>query len=166
MDNDNARSERILDPAYIAGLEARTDDDLRAMHAECVELETEVSYVRRVAQARIDILTAELDRRERGGSLEELIDSLPQILADSGPRGAPATSRLPLQLAPEQESEWEPRLARFESQLADLPTLPVPQLTETLDGLRVLEREVSNQRHALFGVIERIDVVLAERLRG
>jgi len=166
MDDDHTRSERILDPAYVAGLEDRPDDELRAMHAECVELETEVSYVRRVAQARIDILTAEIDRRERGGSLEELIDSLPQILADPGPRGDPATSRLPLQLAPEQESEWEPRLARLEASLADLPTLPVPQLTETLDGLRVLEREVSDQRRALFAVIDRIDLVLAERLRG
>jgi len=166
MDNDNARSARILDPAYVAGLDDRADADLRAMHAECIELETEVSYVRRVAQARIDIVTAELDRRERGGSLEELIDSLPQILADPGPRGGPATSRLPLQLAPEQDSEWEPRLAQFEAQLADLPTVPVTQLTETLDGLRVLEREVSDQRRALFGVIDRIEVVLTERLRG
>ena len=52
-----------------------------------MELETEVSYVRRLTQARIDILEAEIERRATGGSLEDLIARLPQILADHGPRG-------------------------------------------------------------------------------
>ena len=55
-----------------------------------MELETEVSYVRRLTQARIDILEAELNRRSSGQSLEELIQQLPQILSDQGPRGNPA----------------------------------------------------------------------------
>lgn len=164
--DDHARSARILDPAYLAGLDDRSDDELHAMHAECIELETEVSYVRRVTQARIDIVAAEIDRRARGGSLEELIESLPQILSDQGPRGNPASSRLPMQLAPEQDSEWEPRLAVFEATLADLPSLSPAALDEALDGLRVFEREVSDERRALFAVIDRIDHVLAERLRG
>ncbi len=59
------------------------------MHAECLELETEVSYVRRLTQARIDILEAEIGRRERGETMEDLIRALPTILADTGPRAAP-----------------------------------------------------------------------------
>ena len=99
-------------PRYLADLEARSVDELRAMHAECLELETEVSYVRRLTQARIDILEAEIERRASGGSLEDLIHAAPQILADPGPRGNPASSRLPLQMAPEQDSEWAPDLER------------------------------------------------------
>src|SRR5207244_11375124 len=57
--------------------------------AECTELETEVSFVRRLAQGRIDILDAERDRRASGGSLEDLIGSLSKILADEGPRPTP-----------------------------------------------------------------------------
>src|SRR5262245_27952378 len=136
MAEPQERSSRVLDPAYLEGIEERAVDELRAMHAECLELETEVSYVRRIAQARIDIVEAELDRRARGGSLEELIESLPQILADPGPRGDPATSRLPMQLAPEQESEWAPRLAEVETVLADLPGLSEDQLRAALDRLR------------------------------
>ena len=63
MTDGHERSARVLDPAYLAGVEDRPVDELRAMHAECLELETEVSYVRRLAQARIDIVEAELDRR-------------------------------------------------------------------------------------------------------
>src|SRR3954449_8595270 len=96
------RSARVLDPAYVLDVESNTVEELRAKHAECLELETEVSYVRRLTQARIDILEAEGRRRRSGGSLEDLIARLPQILADPGPRGNPASSRLPIQMEPEQ----------------------------------------------------------------
>jgi len=166
MADTHERSNRVLAPSYLDAIDDRPVDELRAMHAECLELETEVSYVRRLAQARIDIVDAELDRRLRGGSLEELIDALPQILADSGPRGDPATSRLPMQLAPEQDSEWAPQLAELETILTDLPVLSEAELQDARDRLRVLERDVSDQRRALFAVIDRIDLLLAGRLRS
>jgi hypothetical protein len=124
-----------------------------------------VSYVRRLTQARIDILEAEVQRRTSGGSLEDLISRLPQILADPGPRGTPASSRLPLQLAPEHDSEWAPDLERFDGVLANLPSLSDAEVAEAIAGLRALEREVSDQRRELFAVIDRIDVSLATQLR-
>ena len=159
------RSAHVLDPTYLEDLESRSVDELRAKHAECVELETEVSYVRRLTQARIDILEAEIERRANGGSLEDLIARLPQILADPGPRGTPASSRLPLQMAPEQDSEWAPDLEVFGGVLANLPTLTDAELDDAIAGLRALEREVSDQRRELFAVIDRIDLSLAAQLR-
>ena len=165
MTDAHDRSARVLDPAYVEGLDATSLDDLRVKHAECVELETEVSYVRRLAQARIDILEAEIERRASGGSLEDLIQRLPEILADPGPRGNPASSHLPLQLAPEQDSEWAPDLERFGGVLTDLPALTEEQLRQASAGLRGRERDVSDQRRALFAVIDRIDASLAAQLR-
>jgi hypothetical protein len=165
MPEAHDRSARVLAPEYVTALDGSSIEELRTKHAECVELETEVSYVRRLTQARIDILEAEVQRRTSGGSLGDLIDRLPEILADQGPRGNPASSRLPLQMAPEQDSEWAPELARFDGVLANLPTLDDTELDEAIAGLRALEREVSDQRRELFGVIDRIDVSLAEQLR-
>ena len=165
MTDPHDRSARVLDPAYLADLEARSVEELRSMHSECLELETEVSYVRRLTQARIDILEAEGRRRTSGGSLEDLIAQLPQILADSGPRGNPASSHLPLQMAPEQDSEWAPAFERFDNVLANLPTLTEAELDEAIAGLRALERQVSDQRRELFAVIDRIDLSLAAQLR-
>ena len=159
------RSAHVLDPEYIVDLHTMSIEDLRAKHAECLELETEVSYVRRLTQARIDILEAEVQRRASGGSLEDLISRLPEILADPGPRGNPASSRLPMQMAPEQDSEWAPELERFDGVLANLPTLGDAELQEAITGLRSLEREVSDQRRELFAVIDRIDESLAAQLR-
>src|SRR3954470_18231757 len=157
MTDPHDRSARVLDPAYLAQVESHSVEELRSMHAECLELETEVSYVRRLTQARIDILEAEIERRTNGGSLEDLISRLPEILSDSGPRGNPASSRLPLQMAPEQDSEWAPDFERFDGVLANLPTLSETELEEAIAGLRALEREVSDQRRELFAVIDRID---------
>ncbi len=165
MTDPHLRSARVLDPAYLADLESHSVEQLRAMHAECLELETEVSYVRRLTQARIDILEAEIGRRSRGQSLDQLIEALPQILADSGPRGTPASSRLPMQMAPEQESEWAPDLQRFDGVLAGMTTLTSAELDDAIAGLRSLEREVSDQRRELFDVIDRIDHSLAAQLR-
>lgn len=166
MDDRHARSARVLDPGYLDGVDGKSVDELRSMHAECLELETEVSYVRRLAQARIDIVAAELGRRSTGGSLEDLINALPQILADPGPRAAPASSRLPLKLAPDEESEWAPELEETDTLLANLPTQSADDLRAAVERLRALERDVSDERRALFGVIDRIDQELAARLSG
>ena len=114
------------------------------MHAETLELETEVSYVRRLTQARIDILEAEIGRREHGETMEDLIRALPTILADTGPHAAPAESHLPLQMAPAQESEWAPELEEFDGLLANLPIL-------SDEGLRRRHRTPSLTRTGGFG---------------
>jgi hypothetical protein len=166
MDDRHVRTARVVDPAYLAGLQERTDEELRSMHGECIELETEVSYVRRLTQARIDILDAERSRRATGGTVEDLINELPRILADSGPRAGAATSRLPLKLAPDEETEWATELEQSEGLLANLPSLGDADLVDAVDRLRSLEHDVSAERRALFSVIDRIDLELAERLKG
>ena len=159
------RIDVVLAPEYAAGLDQRADDDVRAMREECMELETEFSYVRRLAQARIEILTAEQERRATGGSVADLVAALPRILADSGPRPAPASSRLTHHLAPAPAIEWtrgrESLIA--DDTLANLPTLTDDALTATLGELRSLEREVSERRRALHGVIDGIEAELARR---
>jgi hypothetical protein len=164
--SEHVRTARVLDPGYVADLDAQPVDQLRLMHAECLELETEVSYVRRLTQARIDILDAEIGRRERGESMEDLIAALPEILSDTGPRSTPAASHLPLQMAPAQDSEWAPELEEFDNLLANLPTLSDDDLVDAIGRLRDLERDVSAERRGLHSVIDRIDVRLGELLRA
>ena len=81
---EQRRLDRVLEPGYLDGLADRPVEEVSAMKGECTDLETEVSFVRRLAQGRIDILDAERDRRASGGSLEDLIGSLSKILADEG----------------------------------------------------------------------------------
>ena len=78
MAQHQRRIDRVLEPEYLEGLDGRSLDEVRDMDRECTEIETELSYVRRLAQARIDIIQAEVDRRAAGGSLGDLIAALPE----------------------------------------------------------------------------------------
>jgi hypothetical protein len=155
----------LLDPAYLDGLEERPVDEVREMHEDCVVVETELSYVRRLAQARIDIVRAEMDRRAAGGSVSDLLAKLPEILSDPGPRSAPVASRLPRRLAPDLDEELHGELDEIvaDGTLASLPTLSDEELAQRLDELREVERDVSARRRAMFEVIDRIEADLTER---
>jgi hypothetical protein len=157
--------EELLDPSYLEGLESKPVDDVRAMHEDCLVVETELSYVRRLAQARMDIVRAEIDRRESGGSVSDLLAQLPQILSDPGPRSTPVASRLPRHLAPDLDDELHGELDEIvaDGTLASLPTLSDAELQTRLDELRAVERDVSARRRAMFEVIDRIEADLTER---
>jgi len=45
-----------LSPDYLVGLDRLSLSGLRAKRDACAELETELSYLRRLAQARIDLI--------------------------------------------------------------------------------------------------------------
>jgi hypothetical protein len=159
------RLDVMLDPAYLDGVADRSLDELRRMHEECLEVETEVSYVRRLAQARMDIVRAELDRRAAGGSVGDLISALPKILADEHPRPGPERSRLPRHLAPAPNIQWRRHLEYLitDSTLVNLPTLPPETLQQTLDKLAELEEQTSARRRGLHAVIDTIEAELATR---
>jgi hypothetical protein len=128
----------------------------------------QISYVRRLAQARIDIVTAESDRRASGGSVEDLVARLPNILADDEhPRTDPAHSRLPLHLAPLMSITWRRGLEYLigDSTLLNLPTLSVEELHDTREQLRTLEREMSDRRQSPHRVIDGIEADLTARHR-
>lgn len=165
MPQHKRRVDRVLEPDYVDDLASSSLEEIRARHSECLEIETEVSYVRRLAQARLDILRAELSRRAAGGTVGDLIAALPQILSDDGPRAPVTESRLPRHLAPSMDIKWNRGLEHlvFDETLATLPTLSDEELESRIAQLSTLERELSERRRALHRVIEAIELDLAGR---
>ena len=151
MGERRRRIDKVLDATFLTNLSEWPLDELRSRHAESLEIETEVSYVRRMTQARIDILEAEIDRRASSGSIGDLIAALPEILADEGPRAPVAKSRLTRRLAPSMDIEWGKRGRErliTDDTLAKLPNLDDDELQSTLRELGQLEQRVSQQRRS------------------
>ncbi len=165
---EQRRLDKALDPSYVADLSARPVEEVRAMKTECVELETELSFVRRLAQGRLDILEAERERRDSGGSLEDLVADLSRILADDGPRPGPAQAHLPQQLVPSAAIEWTRGLEPLvgDATLVRLPDLTDDELAEARQQLGELEREVSGARRSLHEVLHLIEMELAQRIQA
>ena len=166
MAQHQRRIDRVLGPDYLDGLDGRSIDEVRQMDRECAEIETELSYVRRLAQGRIDIIDAEVDRRGAGGSLGDLIAALPKILSDDSPRPDPAATRFSDPTTPASEIEFKRGLESLisDATLANLPTLSDEELQTTLEQLRSLEHEVSSNRSALHAVMDTLARDLAQRL--
>src|SRR3954453_22264332 len=82
---DEAALDRVLADAYVGDVTALEMSDLRAKRAECQALEVGLSYQRRLAQGRLDIVAAERRRRAEGGdppSHDDLVRNLAATLAD------------------------------------------------------------------------------------
>jgi hypothetical protein len=165
---EQRRLDRVLEPGYLDGLADRSVDEVSAMKAECTDLETETSFIRRLAQGRIDILDAERDRRANGGSLEDLIGSLSKILADEGPRPTPSQAHLPQRMAPSPDIGWTRGLEPLvgDSTLVRLPDLSDAELADAREQLTSLERDVSSKRRALHEVLHTLEMELAERIQA
>src|SRR5947209_16547876 len=79
----NAELERLLEADYLGDVPSRPIEEIRAMRDECRRAEDGLSFVRRQAQGRLDIVAAELARRNEGkgpSDAADIVDQLPSIL--------------------------------------------------------------------------------------
>lgn len=74
------RIDRILADDFLTGLSERGLDEVRSMRGDAEQEETDLSYLRRLLQGRLDILRAEVARRAGNGG--SLLEALPGILAE------------------------------------------------------------------------------------
>jgi hypothetical protein len=157
-------TDRLLDPALLEGLEQRPIEEIRTLRTDCQAIETGMSFLRRVVQGRLDIVAAEVRRREEGGDPADvgpLVEQLPEILA--GHLRAPGLGRLPSGVGPGKvDAELEARIDAAVADLDDLSSLGDDRLVAIQGSLADIEHEISERRRALFA---RIDVLQAELTR-
>lgn len=158
--------ERLLAPSYLDGLEERSLPDIRAMREDCQRLETKVSFLRRLAQGRLDVVHATLERRRQGrdADLTTVVAELSDIIGEGHPR-PPGPGRLPMHMAPDlDDADLTAELDGVidAEQIGQLPTMPEDRLQALVDALTEFESETSDRRRALH---ERIDRLQAEIVR-
>lgn len=152
-------------------------DELRARRAELLADDDAVSYVRRLAQARLDLVDAERHRRAATERLDdtgeipqpnvepiELADDLPAILGGHltggrarPPRPADEASGHPLAIA------LDDLCARLGS--ADIASLDDGEIGRLETELRAFERERSAERQAIFVRLDALSAELVRRYR-
>ncbi|MGH2820899.1 MAG: hypothetical protein ACRDJ5_09625 [Actinomycetota bacterium] len=158
--------DRITDPSYLEDLTGRPIEALRAMREECREGENELSFERRLCQARIDILSAELERRAGGGD-EDLVSRLPEILATEGvgSEGAPLPSRAPDFSIPRNADIPRRRVEEIvgEQTLTRLQSLEAEEIRAIVASLAEHEQTVSAKRKAVHEVVDEIQAEIVRR---
>jgi hypothetical protein len=158
-------TDRLLDPDLLDGLATRPIDEVRTLRAECVDVETGLSYLRRMVQGPLDIVHREQARRTSGaeGDLATIVDELPDLLAEhtrTAGVGRLSQTLEPTALDPALEAELNALVGG--GRVATVTEMSDADLEELAAGLTAFERKVSEQRHAFF---ERIDALQAELTR-
>jgi hypothetical protein len=160
------RIDRVLAPDFTAGIEDIDMDELRRRRdLSRAELEY-LSFLRRLVQGRRDILQHELERRQRGGDPESIIDQLAAILADA-PVGSSRGEALLLAIPDEEISLARRRVERLvsDSGLSNLPALSDEELEDAVTRIDEEERNLSDLRGRVIEVHDLLQAELVRRYR-
>jgi len=162
----NRRIDRVLAEDYLDGLSSLPMDEVRSLRKEAEQEASDLSYLRRLLQGRLDILRAELARRSGDGETD-LVEALPKILADEGTSSSPRGLGRHIAAEP---SRADSHRRHVEALVADVD-LSNPTAHDELSlrrALGTLEREeqtVSDKRRAVQTVMDACTAEITRRYR-
>jgi hypothetical protein len=161
------RIDIVLEPEYLADLSDVSLDELRERRESAEDVETQISYYRRLLHGRLDLLDFEL-RRRNGQEERTLIEALPEILATGMTFGNEPNLRHIETMPPIPATTGRRLIDKImdDGILTQLPELSDDELTEAIDRLGEVEQELSAQRRQLHTVIDALQDEIIARYRS
>jgi hypothetical protein len=138
-----------------------TLDELRSLRTKLQREDDVVSYVRRVAQARLDLVRSELTRRDRGESTVDLPSEL-RIVLSQHLTGGPARPPRPTDDLGDHPLSDELDTICAAHGFSRLDELDLDEANQLAAALTEFERRISADRRDRF---DRLDTLSAELVR-
>lgn len=157
------RIDRVLAPDYAQGLSPLALAQVRARRDEAAQEETDLSYLRRILHARIDIVRAEQRRRREGGTTS-VVGELVRILA--GNALGPATGSGRFQTVEPSRAEAHRRHVEAlvsDVDLSDVGSRSDEQLDSALTAYIAEESSVSHRRREVQQVMDALNAEIGAR---
>lgn len=157
------RIDRVLAPNYVAGLAQLALAEVRARRDEAAQEETDLSYLRRILHARIDIVRAE-QRRRRDGGTNSVLDELASILAANALGPAKGSGRF--QTVEPSRAEAHRRHGEAlvsDVDLSDVGSRTEEQLDAALTAYATEESSVSQRRREVQQVMDALNAEIGSR---
>ncbi len=161
------RIDTVLEPEYLADLGQIDLDELRSRRDTAEDVESQISYYRRLLHGRMDLLNFEL-RRRSGEEERSLLDALPEILASGMVLGGEPNLRHIETMPPLPATTGRRLIDRImdDGILTQLPELTDAEVNEALERLGEVEGELSAQRKQLHVVIDALQNEIVARYRS
>lgn len=172
MSSERRRIDQVREAEFLDDITTIPLDDLRSRRDLAEEVETELSYYRRLLHGRLDVLAFEY-RRRRGEEERSLMDALTEILTghERSPRpgqaqGAGLGRHLSLDL-PDLPLQGRRHLDRIlgNDLMIRLGEMSEDELIEARDELASLESEISALRLEVQLILDRLQAEVVTRYK-
>lgn len=167
MTDKRRRIDIVLEPEYLEGLSDLELNEVRRRRDTAEDVESQISYYRRLLHGRMDLLDFE-QRRRRGDEQRSILEALPEILAKGMILGSEPNLKH-IETMPPLPSVTGRRLIdkiMDDGILANLNDLTDGEITEAIERLREVETQLSGQRRQLHQVIDTLQDEVVSRYRS
>lgn len=162
---ERRRIDQIRDPEFSSDINSLSLDELRSRRDLADEVETELSYYRRLLHGRLDLLAFE-QRRRRGEEDRTLLDALPEILTGHAQTRNGKARHLSTEL-PDFPVKGRRHLDQIlgNDLMIRLPELTESDLVEASGELAEMEAEISAARQEVQAVLDRLQAEVISRYK-
>ncbi len=159
----NRRIDRVLAEDYLEGLRELSLSDVRELRSDSEQEEVDLSYIRRMIQGRLDIMRAELNRRD-GATSGTLLEGLAAILADE-PRAPARGMGRHVSVEPSRADSHRRYVEALvaDVDLSDVAARSSDELAHAMRTLAEEEQSVSAKRRAVQGVMDACSAEITRR---
>lgn len=158
------RIDRVLSSEFSDDVTQLPLAEVRSRRDEAAQEETDLSYLRRLLHARIDIVRAEQRRRREGDSPPVVADMARILAAHAGVPTAAGSGRY--QTVEPSRAEAHRRTVEAlvsDSDLSDVAALSDERLVESLVAYLTEEEPVSQRRRQVQQVMDRLNAEIGSR---
>jgi len=164
-----AELDDLLSTDTMSRISGLAMDDLRQLRDRLGEIETGLSFGRRMAQGRLDIVITELEGRasgRAGGGTSELLGRLPEVLARQT-RGGGRPRPVRDVAIPDFADEFTEQLDRIVGvrELGSLSDADGLRLSEMAEELATYERAISVKRREVHRLVDEVQDEIIGRYR-
>lgn len=154
------RVDRVLAPEFVADLAALDLTEIRSRRLLAEQEEADLSFLRRMLHGRIDIVRAEIARRDPANAGRSLIDSLVEILSDSRPEPRGLGRHVSVEPTRVDEHRRHAEQAISDAVMSDVGARTPQELDAAIVSLTRHEHEVSETR----AVVQKVADVFSEEM--
>ena len=160
------RIDRVLAEDYLSGLRTAELAEVRELRAEAEQEEVDLSYIRRMVQGRLDVIRAELNRREGGASTGNLVEDLAAILADE-PRAPARGLGRHVTVEPSRADSHRRYVEALvaDVDLSDVAARTTDELAHAMRTLSEEEQTLSGKRRQVQEVMDACSAEITRRYR-
>ena len=161
----NRRIDRVLAEDYLDGLRDLPLAEVRQLRTDAEQEEVDLSYLRRMIQGRLDILRAEVNRRDNPSN-QTLVEGLAAILADeprAPARGLGRHSTIEPSRADSHRRYVEAMVSDVD--LSDVSARSTDELAHAMRTMSEEEQGISTKRRAVQGVMDACSAEITRRYR-